>query len=107
MNEAAWIILEKALRTLPLSQSDRDLVQSRAKEYKALYLLEEGRYRLHLREFDKAKSLFREANAYFHRSKLSLVLAGLAVAPRATGKLAALLKGVQIWSLRYLPGRRY
>ncbi|MGB8061946.1 MAG: glycosyltransferase family A protein [Candidatus Sulfotelmatobacter sp.] len=107
MNEAAWIILEKALRTLPLSPPDRDLVQSRATEYKALYLLEEGRYRLHLREFDKAKSLFREANAYFHRSKLSLILAGLAIAPRATGKLAALLEGAQIWSLRYLPGRRY
>jgi glycosyltransferase involved in cell wall biosynthesis len=107
MVEAAWIIFEKALKNLPLAAPDRNLVQSRATETKALYLLEEGRYRLHLEEFDKAKNLFREANRYFRRSKLKLVLAGLAVAPKTTRMLAELLAKVQMWSLRYPPSRRY
>lgn len=93
MVEAYWKILEKALETLPLSASERDLVQHRAAEQRAQYFLEEGKYRLRRQEFDQARHFLKEANAYMHRSKLSLVLLGLAISPKATYKVASLLEG--------------
>lgn len=106
MMEAYWQILEKALKTLPLSQSDRAVVQSRATEAHARYLLEEGKYRLQQNEFDQARTFFKEANSHLRRSKVSLVLFGLAIAPRATGKLASMMEGVYSWKARYLPGQQ-
>lgn len=97
MNEAYWKILEKALQTLPLSPSDRTLVQNRATQIRAQYLLEEGKHRLQQKEFDQAKTFLKEANAHLRRSKVSLVLVGLAIAPRATAKLASLMEGFQDW----------
>lgn len=94
MVEAYWKILDKAMRTLPLSESDRTLVRNRATETRALYFLEEGKYRLRQKEFDQARRLIKEANAYFRRSKLSLVVFGLSIAPRATRRLASLIEGI-------------
>jgi hypothetical protein len=34
------------------------------------------------------------------------VLFGLAIAPRATGKLASMMEGVYSWKARYLPGQQ-
>jgi len=44
MTEAYWVILDKALRTLPLTESDRVVVQDQATKVRALYLLDEGKY---------------------------------------------------------------
>jgi glycosyltransferase involved in cell wall biosynthesis len=105
MTEAYWNILDKALQTLPLKQSDRTLVQNRAAEIRAQYLLEEGKYRLQQKDFDEARTLLKEANGYVRQWKVSLVLLGLAIAPMATGKLASMMEGVHTWRVRYLPGR--
>lgn len=89
MAEAYWNILEKFKRTLPLKESDRQVVESRAAEIKARYLLEEGRCRLEERQFDKAKELLSQANGYFRRPALSLMLFALSIAPGPTTKLIA------------------
>ena len=106
MSEAYWKILEKALQTLPLSPSDREVVKNRAVEIRAQYLLDEGKHQLQQEEFEQARTFFTEANTYLRRSKVSLVLVGLAIAPRATRKLASLMEGFHDWSIRYLPGQR-
>jgi len=95
MSEAYWKILEKTLNTLPLSDSDRELVSKRAAEIRAQYFLEEAKYCLQQQDFDQARSFLREANAYFRRPRVSLVLFGLAIAPRSTSKLASLLEEVR------------
>jgi len=90
MAEAYWRILEKLKRTLPLKESDRHVVESRAAEIKARYLLEEGRCSLEERQFDKAKELLSEANGYFQRPSLRVMLFGLSLAPGTTAKLIAI-----------------
>ncbi len=87
MAEAYWNILEKLKRTLPLKDSDRQVVETRAAEIRARYLLEEGKCRLEERQFDKAKELLSEANGYLRRPSLSLMLFGLSLAPGTTTKL--------------------
>jgi len=89
MIEAYWMILDKALRTLPLSPQDRDIVQKRAAEIRARYLIEEGK--VHLREgrFDQARALLAEGNAHLRNRKVSLVLIGLAIAPRSTVRIVS------------------
>jgi glycosyltransferase involved in cell wall biosynthesis len=89
MLEAYWCILEKCKRTLPLKNSDRALVEGRAAEIRAQYLVQEGKCKLEDRQFDKARELIAEANRYLHSSKLSLALLGLGIAPGATTKLIA------------------
>lgn len=87
MAEAYWGILEKLKRTLPLSDADRAVVDKRAAEIRARYLLEEGKCKLEERQFEKARQLIAEANGYLHKSSLSLAVLGLSIAPRATVKL--------------------
>jgi glycosyltransferase involved in cell wall biosynthesis len=91
MAEAYWSILEKADRDLPLSPAQHQLVRDRAAQIRAQYLLEDGKLHLSARDFPKARERFSEANNYFHKAKLSLVLFGLKVAPNATSRLFALL----------------
>jgi glycosyltransferase involved in cell wall biosynthesis len=95
MAEAYLNILEKTMKSLPLSDSQRTLVQKQATEVRARYCLEEGKYRLQQREFDQAKNFLREANLYFRRSKVSLVLLGLAIAPKTTSRLAFLMEAIR------------
>jgi glycosyltransferase involved in cell wall biosynthesis len=92
MTEAYWNILENLKRTLPLNDADRDVVNKRAAEIHALYLLEEGKCQLAERKFDKARELIAEANGYLQRSSLTLAVLGLSIAPNATGKL------ISVWS---------
>jgi glycosyltransferase involved in cell wall biosynthesis len=87
MAEACWLILEKADQKLPLSSAQRKLVRNRAAEIRARYLLEEGKDHLSTRNFPKARERFSEANHYFRKATLSLVLFGLKVAPNATSRL--------------------
>jgi hypothetical protein len=89
MAEAYWCILEKCKCTLPLQNSDRAVVEKRAAEIRARYLVEEAKCKLEERQFDKARELIAEANGYLHSSKLSLALLALGIAPRATKKLMA------------------
>jgi len=87
MADAYWLILEKADQKLPLTSAQRTLVRERAAEIRARYLILEGKNHLSARDFPKARELFSEANHYFHKAKLSLVLFGLKVAPNATSRL--------------------
>ncbi len=87
MIEGYWNILEKFKRTLPLKDADRAVVDKRAADIKANYLLEEGKCKIGERQFEEARQLISEANKYLRKSSLSLAVLGLRVAPRATGKL--------------------
>lgn len=89
MVEAYWKILEKAIQTLPLNDSQRALVRKRADEIKALYLLEEGKAHLQEGRFGDAIKSISASNALFKTTKLSLVLAGIKIAPKTTRRLAA------------------
>ena len=92
MTEAYWKILQKMDQTLPLTDSDRDVVQKRSTEAHGLYLLEEGKVNLRQGRFPEAKSLFSKANSYLRSPKVSLVLLGLSIAPSATRSLASLVE---------------
>jgi glycosyltransferase involved in cell wall biosynthesis len=89
MAEAYWTILEKCKRTLPLNAADRAVVEKRAAEIHARYLLEEGKCKLEERQFDKARELMRQANGHWHRPSLRLAILGLGIAPATTTKLMA------------------
>jgi len=94
MAEAYLNILKKT-ESLALSDSQRTLVQNRTTEIRAHYCLEEGKYRLQLKEFDQAKNFLREANRYYRRPKVSLILFGLSIAPKTTSKLASLVEEIR------------
>jgi glycosyltransferase involved in cell wall biosynthesis len=87
MAEAYWTILEKLKRTLPLQDTDRQMVENRAVEIRAKYLIEEGKCQMEGRQFDKARALFSEANGYLRKCSLSLTVLALAIAPCTTTKL--------------------
>jgi len=95
MTQAYWDILEKCKRTLPLTDMDRTVVDKRAAEIRAMYLLEEGKCKITERQFEKARGLISEANGYLHSSKLSLAVLGLGIAPSATGKLISFWKRIR------------
>jgi glycosyltransferase involved in cell wall biosynthesis len=95
MAEAYWKILEKADQSLPLTPSDHEVVQKRANEIHVLYLVEEGKLHLRQGRLDEAKKLFSEANSYFRKSKISLLLFGLSIAPSATSKFATLVERIR------------
>jgi len=89
MAEGYWIILDKYQKTLPLSKADREIVEQRGAQIRARYLLEEGKSKIGQGEFDQARKLLSEANAYRHRFSVSLALAGLRLAPGVTAGLIA------------------
>jgi len=95
MVEAYWSILEKCKRTLPLKDSDRAVVDRRAAEIRARYLLEEGKCKLEEGQFAKARELISEANGYLHSSTLSLAVFGLSVAPSVTAKLISFWRRIR------------
>lgn len=87
MVEAYWGILEKLKRTLPLRDADRDVVEKRAAEIRAMYLVEEGKCKVEERQFDQGRQLIAEANGYLQRPSLRVAVLGLRIAPVATAKL--------------------
>ncbi len=89
MIEAYWKILEKALKTLPLDDRQRALVEQRVAKIRANYLLEEGKVRLQEGRVSEAVASFSEANAHLQNPKLTVILLGLKAAPSATSKLVA------------------
>ena len=92
MAEGYSIILEKYKKSLPLNDADRAVVEKRAADIRARYLLEEGKCKLEERQFEQARKLFREANGYLHRLSLSAAVLGLTLAPSATAKLMSFWK---------------
>jgi len=90
MKEAYWSILEKAVRTLPLSPAQAKLVKNRIAEVKAESLMEEGKQALRNKNFAEARRLFEDANRHVHRSKLTLAIRGLQLAPNSASKAFAL-----------------
>ena len=92
MIEGYWNILEKFKRTLPLKDTDRDVVEKRAAQIRARYLLEEGKCKLEERQFDQGRQLISEANRYFCKPSLSLALWGLSIAPGTTAKVMSFWK---------------
>ena len=95
MVEAYWQILEKANRTLSLSDADRKVVRGRADEIHGRYLVEEGKIELSRGEFETARKLFSDANSYLGRRKLKLAVWGLKTAPFLTRRLFALSSKVR------------
>ncbi|MGA2203528.1 MAG: glycosyltransferase family A protein [Terriglobales bacterium] len=87
MVEAYWLMLEKADRELPLTSVQRKVVRDQAGKIHARYLVEEGKDRLAARDFPQARERFSEANRYYRKAKLNLVLFGLKVAPNAASRL--------------------
>ena len=92
MAEAYERILNNALRTLPLSEEERDMVKERIEESQATYQLEEARRQFDARHFDNATQLLRQANRYFRRSDVSLAAFALGIAPSVSSKL------IEAWS---------
>jgi len=95
MAEAYWLILQKAEQKLPLNEAQRSLVRGRAAEIRAKYLFEEGKNDLTAGNFSQARERFAEANHYFKKLKLRVVLLGLKLAPNATSKL------ITYWTQRH------
>ena len=69
------------------------MVEKRAAEIRARYLLEEGKCKIDERQFEKARQLISEANKYLHKPSLSMAVLGLSIAPGATAKLMSFVKG--------------
>lgn len=88
---AYWMILEKALRALPLSAVQREAISHRLAESKAIFQLEEAKRQLHNRQFVTARELFREANRHFHRPDVDMAVFALRIAPGATTRV------MEIW----------
>jgi hypothetical protein len=89
MTEAYWTILDKAAQTLPLSAEQRRVVERRAAEIKARYLIEQGKVQLRQQHPEKARELFAEANLHLHNLKLSIAVRSLQLAPRSASRLIA------------------
>ena len=95
MIEGYWEILEKFKRTLPLKDADRDVVEKRAAQIRAAYLLEEGKCKLEERQFDQGRQLISQANDYFRKPSLSAAVFGLSIAPGATAKLMSFWRKIR------------
>lgn len=91
MAEGYRLILENADQRLPLTDAQRKIVRERAAEIRARQLLEEGKNNLSRKDFSQARERFAEANRHFHHLKLSLVIFGLTVAPKATSRFFTFL----------------
>lgn len=89
MREAYWNILEKFKKTLPLNDADRAVVNQRASEIRAFYLVALGKNHIAARQFDKALESLTEANQYLNNFKLKAAVLGLRLAPNLTGRLLA------------------
>jgi glycosyltransferase involved in cell wall biosynthesis len=95
MTEAYWQILEKTLQALPLDEKQRHLVQQRAAEARARYLLERGKVELGEGRLREARELLSESNMHFQKTKLTLVLLGLKIAPDATKRVVSFAKKIR------------
>lgn len=90
MADAYCLILEKALKTLPLSNAQRMVLTHRLAESRAMFQLEEAKRQLQHKKFESARELFREANSFLSRRDLDFVIFSLGIAPAAVYKLLSL-----------------
>ena len=94
MIEAYLGILLRFKSILPLTHTQRDVVDKRAEDIRTRYLVEEGKRQLGEREFGKARELFAEANQKLKAPGLSAVVFGLKIAPNVTSKAVSLWERV-------------
>ena len=87
MVEAYWMILEKTQDILPLDQTQRGLVRQRATEIKSRSKYEQAKCELGDGHFGSAIRLLSEANQQWRKTKLTITLAGLKIAPGLTWKV--------------------
>jgi glycosyltransferase involved in cell wall biosynthesis len=95
MIEGYWNILEKFKRTLPLKDAQREVVEKRAAQIRARYLLEEGKCKLEERQFDQGRQLISEANGYLRKPSLRMAVIALGIAPGATAKLMSFWRRIR------------
>ncbi|MBV9183879.1 MAG: glycosyltransferase family 2 protein [Acidobacteria bacterium] len=106
MLEADWIILEKLLCDLPLSDEQQKCVSKRAATIHGQYLLEEAKLQLEAGNFDRAKELLGQANTHLQRFMLSLTQFGLGLAPQTTDKLITIVRQVRQRAHSRAPGSK-
>lgn len=88
MIEALIRILSLVKTEWKITAEQRALLQTKLDETQALLALERGKESLDRGEFDKARTLFEEANQNLKRTKLSLTVLGLRIAPALTAHFA-------------------
>jgi hypothetical protein len=87
MIEGYAAILDKALRSLPLNDSQRALVSGHLAKIRAWSWVEQGKSQLRNGNVSEATRLFSEANKSSPQWKVALTLLGLRMAPQATSRL--------------------
>jgi glycosyltransferase involved in cell wall biosynthesis len=95
MSEAYWEIMQKALQTLPLNESQMGRVRQRTAEARAHHLLEVGKNHFHEGRLTEAVESLSESNTQLPNAKLTLVLLGLKIAPAATRKLVSFAESIR------------
>ena len=90
MVESQVQVLKKAQETLPLSASQRQLIESQLENCAAQIERERGKQYLASRDYEQAALSFSLANEFYKSRKLQLVIWGLRSAPRLVRYLANL-----------------
>jgi glycosyltransferase involved in cell wall biosynthesis len=85
MSRHILVVLDKCLRTLPLAESDRAVVQRHRELVAAELRFYEGKRAFFQRDFAAARDALADANRVMRSRKLSLAILMLRVAPRLLG----------------------
>ncbi len=88
MVESQIEVLKKAKQTLPLAESEHELVDRQLENCIAQIDRERGKQYLANRDYDEAAASFTRANSFYKSRKLQLVIWGLRSAPRIVRYLA-------------------
>lgn len=87
MVEAQIEVLEKAQRTLSLTESQQELIKTQLRNCSAQINLEESKQFLAAHDYEQAARALMQANSFYKSRKLQLVLLGLRSAPRVLHSL--------------------
>lgn len=87
MSRHILVVLDKCLRTLPLSDDDRALVRRHRERVSAELRFYEGKRAFFERDFALARRALGEANEVMRSRKLSMAVVALRIAPRLLGRL--------------------
>jgi glycosyltransferase involved in cell wall biosynthesis len=87
MSRHILVVLDKCLRTLPLSEAERALVQRHREHVSAELRFYEGKRAFFQRDFVLARRALDEANRVMRSRKLALAILMLRLAPRLLGLL--------------------
>jgi glycosyltransferase involved in cell wall biosynthesis len=87
MLEAVRTVLQKSARTMDLTPHERELLAMRMRHFEALQRLHEGKRAFVAGDHQRARAALSEANASLRSWKITLGLAGLALAPTIAVRL--------------------